>query len=287
MTTAEQFTDPVAFHAEGPVWWPGWGGLRWVDMLAGDVLGLHADGTIDRRHVGSFAAALRPRSERGAIIATDRGFLLDDGDGTPLQALPDVWADPTVRMNDGSCDPDGRFYIGSMARNFEHEPGRGALYRLDADRSVAVVITGVTLSNGLDWSPDGSTVYYIDTTTRRVDAFDYDVDKGFTDRRPLVEIPDGAGSPDGLTVDADGFLWVALYAGSAVHRYGPDGVLDGVVELPVSQVTACTFGGDDLGELFITTSRENLADDAQQPAAGAVFRYRPGVRGMPARAFAG
>jgi sugar lactone lactonase YvrE len=255
-------------------------------MFAGDVLALSADGTIERRHVGALAAALRPRSEHGAIIATARGFVLDDGDGTPLRVLPDVWDDPTVRMNDGSCDPDGRFYMGSMALDHKNELGRGALYRLDADGSVAVVVAGVTLSNGLDWSPDGSTAYYIDTTTRRVDAFDYDVDKGLTDRRPLVEIPDGAGDPDGMTVDADGCLWVALYAGSAVHRYRPDGVLDGVVELPVSRVTACTFGGDDLGELFITTSRENLVDDAQ-PAAGALFRYRPGVQGMPARPYAG
>jgi sugar lactone lactonase YvrE len=187
-------------------------------------------------------------------------------------------------MNDGGCDPQGRFYCGSIA--YDQAPGRASLYRLDTDHSVSLVFGDVTISNGIDWSPDGGTAYYVDTPTRRIDAFDHDPSKGLSGRRTFIEIPDGAGFPDGLTVDSEGHVWVALYAGSAVHRYRPDGVLDGVVELPVSQVTACTFGGDALDELFITTTRENLPDDVQ-PQAGAVFRYPTAVRGRPVTAFAG
>jgi sugar lactone lactonase YvrE len=283
LTHAEQVTGPVAFHGEGPVWSPAWGGLRFVDMFAGDILSMRADGALDRRHVGTIAAAMRPRRGGGAVIAVERGFVLEDSAGD-LHAIPDVWADPTVRMNDGGCDPDGRFYCGSTA--YDHAPGRAALHRLDVDGSVSLVFDAVTISNGLGWSPDGSTAYYIDTPTLRIDAFDYAPDTGLSGRRPFAEIPDGAGFPDGLTVDADGHVWVALYAGSAVRRYRPDGSLDGVVELPVTHVTACAFGGDDLTDLFITTSRENLADDAQ-PEAGSLFRYRPGVRGLPVATFAG
>lgn len=283
VTVATQLTEPVAFHAEGPVWSPAWGGLRYVDMFAGDVLSVHADGEIGRRHVGAIAAALRPRLGGGAVIAVERGFVLEDSAGD-VHALPEAWADPTVRMNDGGCDPDGRFYCGSMA--YDQARGRGSLYRLDADGTVSVQLTGATISNGLAWSPDGSNAYYIDTPTRRVDIFDYAPDTGLTGRRTLVEIADGAGSPDGMTVDAEGSIWVALYGGSAVHRYRPDGVLDGVVELPVSKVTACTFGGDGLDQLFITTSREHLAEGVE-PGAGAVFMCTPGVVGVPVAEFAG
>lgn len=252
-------------------------------MFAGDVLSVSNDNAVTRRHVGKVAAALRPRAKGGAVIAVERGFVLEAPDGD-LQALPAIWDDATLRMNDGGCDPQGRFFCGSLAYGFA--PGRGSMYRLDPDGSVSLVFGGATISNGLDWSPDGRLAYYNDTPTQRVDVFDYDPERGFSNRRPLVEIPKSKGSPDGLTVDAEGCVWVALYAGSAVHRYRPDGTLDGVVELPVTQVTACAFGGDDLGTLFITTTRENLPPDVQ-PQAGAVFSCRPGVNGRPVSVYAG
>ena len=279
---AEQFTDPVCYHAEGPVWSASWGGLRWVDMLAGDVLCLGDDGSIDRRHVGAVAAALRPRASGGAVIGVERGFALEDADGT-LTHLPEIWDDDGVRMNDGGCDPEGRFYCGSMA--YDQHPGGGALYRLDPDGAVSTVLTGVTISNGLAWSPDGSRAYYNDTATHQVAVFDYDAATGLTGRRRFAEIPDD-GNPDGLTVDAQGGVWVALYGGSAVWRFDPEGHRDEVIELPVTKVTACTFGGPDLDRLFITTSRENLPDDAEPPA-GSVFVAEPGVSGLPVLEFAG
>src|SRR3954467_10215056 len=167
---AEQVTGPVAYHAEGPVWSTRWGGLRWVDMLAGDVLFLAPDGTVERRNVGGVAAALRARRDGGAVVGVERGFALENADGT-LTHLGELWTDPGVRMNEGSCDPDGRFYCGSMA--YDKRPGAGALCRLDPDGSVRVVLEGVTISNGLDWSPDGALAYYNDTPTHRVDVFDY------------------------------------------------------------------------------------------------------------------
>ena len=233
--------------------------------------------------MGAIAAALRPRRGGGAVIAVERGFILEGPDGG-LEPLPDLWSDAGLRMNEGGCDPDGRFYCGSMA--YDKAPGRGTVYRLDSDRTVSVVFGGSTISNGLAWSPDGSLAYYIDSATRRVDVFDYTTDGGLTGRRTLVELPDGAGDPDGMTVDAHGHLWVALYAGSAVRRYRPDGTLDGVIELPVTNVTACTFAGADLDQLVITTSREGLPDGAQ-PQAGSLFRSRPGVTGLPVLEFAG
>jgi sugar lactone lactonase YvrE len=279
---AERVTGSITYHGEGPVWSDLWGGLRFVDMLAGDVLSLRADGGVDRRHVGTVAAALRPRRGGGAVIGVERGFVLEDPDGT-LSALPEVWSDDKVRMNDGGCDPDGRFYCGSMA--YDKSTGAGSLYRLDLDRSVHRVLDDVTISNGLEWTPDGRRAYYNDTPTHRVSVFDYDPVEGLTGRRTLVELPDDA-HPDGLTVDAEGGIWTALNGGSAVHRYSPEGVLDAVVEVPARQVSACTFGGPDLDLLYLTTSRENLPE-GEDPLAGSLFAASVGVRGMPTREFWG
>jgi len=284
MTTAEQVTEPHAHHGEGPVWHSGWDALKFVDMLAGDICTVDVDsGGIERFHVGSVAAAFRPRTSGGLVVAVERGFALVDADGN-LEQLGDLWSDEGVRMNEGGCDPQGRFYCGSMA--YDATPGAGTVWRLDADRSTSVALERVTISNGLAWSLDGALAYYIDTPTGRVDAFEWDADRGFGTRRTVVEIPSGSGGPDGMTVDAEGGLWVALWGGSAVHRYTPDGRLDEVVELPVTQVTACTFGGPDLDELYVTTSRQGLVP-SDQPAAGAVFRARPGVRGRAVQAYDG
>jgi len=280
---AEQVTDPVTYHGEGPVWSERWGGLRWVDMLAGDVLSLAADGVIDRGHVGSVAAAIRPRRQGGAVIGVERGFALEEADGT-IRHLDELWTDNHVRMNEGGCDPDGRFYCGSMA--YDQRPGAGALYRLDPDGSVHVVLENVTVSNGLEWSPDGSRAYYNDTATHHIDVFDYDGEEGLTTRRPFVDLSAGAKHPDGLTVDAQGGVWVALFNDGVVWRYTPGGVLDEVVEVPARKVTACAFGGPDLDQLFITTSREGL-DPGDDLLAGSLFRAAVGVAGLPVREFAG
>jgi sugar lactone lactonase YvrE len=206
-----------------------------------------------------------------------------------LEMIAEVEADnPDNRMNDGKCDGAGRFWAGTMG--FEPIPGAGALYRLDADRNVTTVLENVTISNGLGWSPDDATMYYIDSSTNRIDAFDYDTETGkIRNRRRLIEVPQEQGMPDGMTVDAEGFLWVALWGGCSVRRYAPDGTPDLVVELPASQITCPTFGGKDLSELYVTSATQGLLEEElqEQPYAGALFCCRPGVAGMPAHAFGG
>jgi sugar lactone lactonase YvrE len=279
-TAVERFSHAVSYHGEGPVWI---GGLRFVDMLAGDIVALDGDGAVvERLRVGTVAASFRPRRDGGLVVAVERGFALVDTRGR-VETLPEVWADPGVRMNDGATDPDGRFYCGSMA--YDVTPGAGALYRLDPGGAVTVVLEAVTISNGLAWTPDGRTAYYVDSPTQRIDVFDYDAEAGLTNRRPFVTVAEHDGLPDGLTVDCEGGVWVTLFGGSAVRRFGSAGTLEEVLDLPVTQATACTFGGDRLDELYITTSRENLAED-EQPQAGSVFRARPGVAGLPPTPFA-
>jgi sugar lactone lactonase YvrE len=275
---AVPLTGPVATHGEGPVWA---GGLHWVDMLAGDLLSLEPDGEVTRRHVGAVLAAVRPRAAGGFVLAVERGFALwPDLDG-PVHELPPLWNDPGIRMNEGGCDPDGRFWCGSMA--YDQAPGAASLYRLDADLTARPVLPGLTVSNGLEWSPDGTLAYYVDTATARVDLFAYSADSGLHDRRPFVDVT--AGAPDGLTVDEEGGCWVALWGGGAVHRYDRHGELTDVVTVPAEQVTACTFGGPQLRSLFVTTSR---LDNEGDPLAGAVFHVPDvGVRGQPARQFLG
>ncbi|WP_019547345.1 SMP-30/gluconolactonase/LRE family protein [Streptomyces sulphureus] len=284
---AEQITAAEADHGEGPVWWAPWGGLRFVDMLAGDVLTLHDDGSVSRTHVGTVAAALRPRIGGGAVIALERSFALASRDDlSDATELAEVWTDPAVRFNDGGCDPDGRFYCGSMA--YDAAPGAASLYRLTpgAENAPRAVLDGVTVSNGLGFDPGGTHAYYNDTATGRTDVFDYDSEAGLHTRRPFVTFAEQSGMPDGLCVDAEGGVWVALWGGSAVHRYGPDGFLDMVVEVAASQVSACTFGGRELDTLYVTTSRTGLRTGAE-PAAGAVFAVRPGITGLPTLPYAG
>jgi len=280
---AERVTDPVAGHGEGPAWDAASGLLHWVDMHAGDLLSLEpSSGAVTRTPVSSVVCAVRPRRGGGLVLAVERGFALLDPGGTAPRVLPELWAAGPVRMNDGACDPRGRFYCGSMAVD-EHR-GQGRLYRLDPDLSATVVLDGLTISNGLAWSRDGGTAYYVDSATQRIDAFTVDAAGDLVDRRPFATVPASAGVPDGLCLDAEGGVWVALWDGGAVHRYGPDGALDAVVPVPVARPTACTFGGPDLADLYITTSRPAAGDPAP---SGALFRARPGVTGFPDYAFAG
>ena len=285
--TARPVTPALAEHGEGPVWHPSFAGVRWVDMLAGDILELRGPDAVTRTHVGTVAAAFRPRQGGGVVLADERGFVLLAADLTVERRLPALWDDPGVRMNEGGADPAGNFWCGSMA--YDQTPGAGAVYRLTPDLDAEKVITDVTVSNGFGFSPDGTRAYYVDTPTRRIDVFDF-TDGTLTNRRTAAEVAEGPGNPDGLTVDAEGCVWVALYGGAAVHRYSPDGELLAVVPLPVEKITACTFGGPDLDRLYVTTSREGLDDAgrAEQPLAGALFSVDvPGVRGLPVLEFAG
>jgi sugar lactone lactonase YvrE len=283
MTAAQRLTDVITHHGEGAGWHRGERALKCVDLLVGDVVTLAEDGTVAHRlRVGTVAAAWRERTGGGLVVATERGFGLVGADGS-LGWLGEAWSDPGVRMNDGACDPQGRFYCGSMA--YDARAGAGTMWRLDPDRSVHRVADGFTIANGLVWSLDGSTVYHVDTPTGRIDGYAFDAEAGrFGERRTVAEVP--GGDPDGMTIDAEGGLWVALWGGSAVHRYGTDGELTEVIDIGARQVTSCAFGGQDLDRLFVTTSRQGL-DDGDDPAAGSVFVAEVGVRGVPLLAFGG
>ena len=219
-------------------------------------------------------------------MATERGFAVTDTDDDwTLRPVAEAFQDLAIRMNEGGCDRAGGFLCGSMA--YAKTPGDGTLYRLDPDGTVEVVLRDLTISNGFSLDPSGTIAYFIDTPTRRIDRFDVGTDgRTLTGRRPVVTIEPGVGGPDGLAVDASGGVWVALFGGSAVRRYRPDGTLATVVHVPTPHVTACAFAGDDLATLCITTSQENL-DVRAEPLAGTLFAVRPGVTGMPPLPFLG
>ena len=239
--------------------------------------------------VGAPVGAAVPTTSGRVALATRDGFsLLDLGTGG-IEPVAAVEADdPRTMMNDGKCDPAGRFWAGT--KDIEGQRSLGSLYRLDPDRTAVRVLRDVTVSNGLGWSLDGRTMYYIDSPTHAVDAFDFEPESGaISGRRRLVAFPERWGLPDGMTIDEEGFLWVAFWGGAAVRRIAPDGRIELVVEFPVSQVTSCAFGGADLADLYVTSARDGLTDAqlADQPIAGGLFRLRPGVAGLPSHPFVG
>jgi sugar lactone lactonase YvrE len=249
--------------------------------------------TADRR-----VGAIIPRRNGGLVAIIPDGIAAIDERSGALEriASPDD-QDPATSFNDAKCDAAGRLWSGCLSYDFATQtlsPGTSSFYRFDADGAVTTIFGGVTISNGLDWSPDGKTMYYIDSAEQAVDAFDFDAASGqIAGRRRLVEFdvdPNRPGTlPDGMTVDAEGYLWVAHYGTGSVARFAPDGQPSGRIELPVSQVTSVAFGGSDYRDLYITTGTFTLSPEqlAAQPLAGATFVCQPGVAGLPSHAFAG
>ncbi len=285
----ELVLDARAELGEGPRWDARGQRLLWVDIMRGRVHAFRPEkGACRSVDVGRPVGALACAADGTVVLAVAGGFARLHWKSRRVETLAPVEADrPQNRMNDGACDPAGRFWAGTMA--LDERPGAGALYRLDPDLTVHTMLTGVTISNGIDWSLDGRRMYYVDSPTRRIDVFDFDPETGaIANRRPFVEVPAEAGIPDGLTIDADGFVWLALWGGAALRRYGPDGGLERSVPLPVSHPTSCAFGGPGLDLLYVTSARRPLGADerARQPAAGGLLRLRPGVVGRPANVFA-
>ncbi|HEX6348527.1 MAG TPA: SMP-30/gluconolactonase/LRE family protein [Candidatus Dormibacteraeota bacterium] len=269
---------------EGPVWLPEQQRLLWVDITGRQLLWFDPrTDAVQTLDVGRDVGAVVPAESGKLMAAVADGFLEIDPRDRTTRLVAAVEADqPGNRMNDGKCDSRGRFWAGTMG--YDLRPNAAALYRLEADCTVQTMLQPVSLSNGIDWSLDDRLMYYVDSTTGRLDVFDYDPEPGLlSNRRTLVEIPRSEGLPDGLTVDAEGCIWLALWGGGAVRRLTPAGKVDRVVRLPVSQVTSCAFGGSDLEDLYITSAAENVSE----PGAGGLFRCRPGVKGRPAHRFAG
>ncbi|GHJ37838.1 SMP-30/gluconolactonase/LRE family protein [Streptomyces sp. TS71-3] len=278
---------------EGPTWDPGTRRLIWVDILGARIHGYdpatgHRTVQATEQHVG----AAKPRAGGGLVVNLRDGVGVydpagEDG-GRPgafrwLHRAPV----PRVRGNDAAVAPDGALWAGTM--DYGESEGRGSLTRIAPDGTATTVLDAVTVSNGTGWSPDGRLMYYVDTPTRRIDVFDFDVAAGggeqVSGRREFAAVEKGAGFPDGLTVDADGCVWVALWDGSAVRRYTPSGKLDRVVELPVRRPTAPAFGGPDLTDLYITTARTGLT--APHPLSGSLLVVPDAGRGLPQPPFGG
>jgi sugar lactone lactonase YvrE len=271
--------------AEGPVWDAGRGLLRWVDILPGHVHSLDpATGAHTRFDAGEPVGTVGLTRGGGLVLALADAFHLADHDGQRLRRLGEFSVDGSVlRFNDGKPDPWGNFWAGTCAVDEQAGPP-GSLYRLSPDGIVTELFGDVGLSNGLDWTDDRRLFYYADSNSGRVDLFDTDPDTGaLSARRPLVTIPAAEGVPDGLTLDAEGCLWLAVWGSGELRRYTPAGVLDTVVRLPARQVTSAAFGGPDLATLYITCASEGLTptERAEQPHAGDIFACTPGVPGRP------
>jgi sugar lactone lactonase YvrE len=272
---------PLADLGEGPCWDPDRQCLYWVDIPAGIVHQLAGDAHATWQ-VGQPVGAVAVRSQGGLILAARDGFLALDLDTGMVSVIAEVETDrPGNRMNDAACDRAGRMFAGTKAE--DDTPGAGSLYRLDPDHRLTTVLTGVTISNGIGWSPDERLMYYIDSPTRRVDVLDYDPATGTGgDRRTFAEVPRGQAVPDGLAVDADGGVWVALWDGGSVLRYDLSGHLSAVVTVPVRRPTSCAFGGTGLDVLYITT-----AAGPGSGSGGGLFACRPGYTGLPANPYRG
>ncbi|MFE4047948.1 SMP-30/gluconolactonase/LRE family protein [Streptomyces sp. YIM B13518] len=268
---------------EGPTWDPAAGHLLWIDILGSRVHTYDpATGRRTLRRTEQHVGAVKPRAGGGLVLNLRDGVGLLDPDDTFRWLHRE--AVPGRRANDAAVAPDGSLWAGTM--RYDEAPGGGTLSRVTGDGTADVLLDDVAVSNGVGWSPDGRLMYYIDSPTRRIDVFDVgEADGRITNRRSLAAIEDGAGFPDGLCVDADGCVWVALWDGGAVRRYTPSGELDRVIPLPVPLVTACAFGGPDLTDLYITTARVGLA--SPHPLAGSLLVV-PGVgKGLPQPPFAG
>ena len=290
MPNPELVLDAHAELAEGPVWLEPTGELLWVDIEPGNVHWFDPSTGADRsQHVGDPVGAAVPDGSGGLVLALPRRISrLAAGASEPEQivSIPD---EPDIRMNDAACDRRGRLWVGSTTVG-ETEP-RGKLYRVDADLSAHEVLDGIVVSNGIDWSPDDTRMYYTDSPTRRVDVLDYDIETGAaTNRRALHALPDDVvGIPDGMCVDAQGSIWVALWGGSCVLGLTPDGDVHTRLDLPTNQVTSVAFGGDGLRTLYITSAAIGLdaATRAAEPHAGGIFAVDVGVAGLPSTPFAG
>ena len=295
LTAVDVALDAKATLGEGPSWDDATGTLIWVDISARTVHRFDPVSGVDvTRSVGlDVGAAVAHVASGGIAVAVRDGFaLLPPGNG-PLDLRGPTEADrPDARMNDGKCDSQGRFWAGTQ--RYDLAPGAGSMYRWELDGTVKQVFGDITISNGLGWSPDDRTMYFIDTAKCSIDAMDFDTATGaVSNRRELVNLPSSIGGGDGMTVDEEGYLWVAMWDGWAVRRFAPDGVLDRIIRLPVSHVTSVCFGGPDLSDLYITSGRVNETGPlppeqlAREPLAGALFRARPGMRGLPTHPYRG
>ena len=290
-TGVELLVDAHAQVGEGPLWDEERQLLYWVDILS-SLLYIYDPATGENRvlDVGRHVGTVVTRASGGLMLAVREGFASFDLETQELTLIANPEAHITGnRFNDGKCDPAGRFWAGTMA--YENPTNQGSLYRLDTDLSVHKIFGDVAISNGIIWSLDHTTMYYIDTLRKNVRAFDYADDTGdISNERVIINVPEEIGMPDGMAIDSDGMLWVAHYGGSCVSRWNPNTAqLLEKIDLPVTQVTACAFGGPNLDILFITSAAQELdaAELDRQPLAGGLFSIKTPHQGVPSFRFGG
>jgi sugar lactone lactonase YvrE len=287
---AELLTDEVSEHAEGPLWNVERRTLMWVDQYKGLIKEFRpessAPGMLGTWAVGMAVGAIVPREQGGWMLAAGGGFREFDETGA-VRPVADVLPNDGLhrRMNDGKCDPLGRFWAGSMA--YAKTPGTASLYRLENGRA-SEMLSGVTISNGLAWDASGETFFFIDTPMQSVRRFRITAG-GLRDAEAVVDIPASDGAPDGMCRDREGNFWVALWGGSAVQRYSPTGKLLQRIDVAARQVSSCCFGGAGLSTLFVTTSAEGYshADLEADPNAGKIFAFQTDAVGLAPDAYRG
>jgi hypothetical protein len=276
---------------EGPIWSPRDNALYWVDILTPTIHCWHAaDGRSTDTPLGTMTSVAIPKATGGLLLATSGGLMTLDSAARSMTLLAHPAAErPGNRYNDGKCDRRGRLWISSM--DMGTAVNRGSLFRVEADGSWEKMDSGFTVPNGLGWSPDNTRMYFTDTFRRTIYEYDFDLTAGtISHRRPLIVFNEADGKPDGLTVDADGCLWVAAWDAWHIARFAPDGKLLQRIRLPVSRPTSCCFGGPSLETLFVTSASVRLSTQelASAPLSGALFALEvPGVRGLPEGTFAG
>lgn len=280
------FKKVEAQLGEGAVWDDQINRLLWIDIEGKKLFVLDPfDKTLTTIDVKAPIGTVVPASPDKVVYALSDGIFEMDLLSRATQKIADPEADlPANRMNDGKCDPEGRLWVGSMA--YEQTPYAAALYRIDAQGSHKMMLDSITISNGICWSLDQKTMYYIDTPTSEVKAFDYDRESGeISQGRVAIKIPESMGFPDGMTIDAEGKLWVALWNGNAVSRWDPDtGELIKSYPVDAHNVSSCAFGGITMDTLFITTAQVDMSPEELEkyPDAGSVFALVPGVKGVKA-----
>jgi sugar lactone lactonase YvrE len=277
---------------EGPVWSVREQRLYWVDIPEKRIHVFDPSNRSERVFdLPDLVTSATPRRAGGLILTLKKSIAYFDPDAGKLDVLPDPEKDkPGNRFNDGKCDRQGRLWAGTMG-DVDWDRPVGSLYRFDPDGRLSRLEEGVRCSNGLGWSPDGKTLYYAESFDYKIHAYEFDPAKGSIGRRRLfASLDPGSGAfPDGLTVDADGFVWSAQPVFGRLVRYDPKGVIERIIELPVSRGTSCMFGGADLDVLYVTTMRGTLTDEqlAEEPLAGSLLALRPGFRGLAETPFAG
>lgn len=286
MTGLKRVGDTLDLLGEGPVWCAREQALYWVDIRAPAVRRLAEDGEVTSWEMPEQVGSIALREAGGILVALKSALSVFDPVTGAVSKVADAPGHHAgLRFNDGKCDRQGRFWVGTMRAGATAAPG--TLYRLD-DRGCVAMLDGIEIPNSLCWSPDGRTMYFSDSPKRVIWAFPYDPATGEIGERRVFAKFDAPLVADGGTVDAEGYLWSANYNGWRVTRLAPDGTVDRIVPVPASNITSCAFGGPDLGTLYITSAYQGLDDAARgkQPAAGGLFAIDVGVKGLPEARYA-